>query len=324
MVGNATLRIVVSADFGRAVTRRDEGLATRCDIVYILLMLVVIDKGAQSCQGTLLVLGLIAGLGTLDENFLLLARVGIGPHVAQTHTTVHLVHVLATGTAAAEGIPLDFALVDVHVKRLCLGQHSHAGCRGVYAALGFGDRHTLHAVHARFILQGAIDVVARDAEYHLLETAHGSFAARGHLHIPALGLAVAGVHACQLAGKQGGLVASRASSNLKHHVLAIFRVLGNKQEFDFLFQFGHLGLVGVDFLTRHGTQVLVGLGVEDGLGLLDVLKQFAVTVGGSQQGLQALVFLRQFDVAPLVGYDVGIGNQRADFLKSGIQAVKAL
>ena len=138
----------------------------------------VIDERAQACQGSFLVLGLVASFGTLDEDFLLLARVGIGPHVAQSHAAIDLVHVLATGTAAAESVPLDFALVDVHIKGLCLGQHGHAGSAGVYTSLGLGDGHALHAVHARLIFQGAIDIVARDTEHDLLVAAHSPLAAR--------------------------------------------------------------------------------------------------------------------------------------------------
>ena len=47
-------------------------------------------------------------------------------------------------------------------------------------------------------------------------------------------------------------------------------------------------------------------------------------MGGAQQGLQALVFFGQLDVASLVGNHVRVGDERPDFLKSGIEAVKSL
>ena len=47
VVGDAPLGIVVSADFGRAVTCRDKRLAPGGNVVLVLLMLVVIDEGAH-------------------------------------------------------------------------------------------------------------------------------------------------------------------------------------------------------------------------------------------------------------------------------------
>ena len=324
VVGNTALWIVVGTDLGRAVTGRNEGLATRSNVVHILLVLVVIDEGTQASQCPFLVLGLIAGFGTLDEDFLLLTRVRVGPHVTQTHTTVHLVHVLATGTATAEGIPLDFTLIDVYVKRLGLRQYSHACSRCMYPTLGLGHRHALNAVHARLILQSAIDVIARDTEYHFLETAHSTLTATGHLHVPALGLAVAGVHARQITGEQGCLVTARSATNFEYHVLAVFRILGDEKKLDFLFHLRHLGKIGVNFISRHRAQLLVALGLQNQLGLFNILQHFAITMGSIEQCFQALIFLGQLDIATLVGNDVRVGNQGTDLFKAGIQAVKTL
>ena len=128
VVGDAALRIVVGADFGRAVAGGDEGLAARGNVVDVLLMLTVVDVGAQSGKGTFLVLWLVAGFRTFHKDFLLLARVGVGPHVAGTHTRLHLVHVLTASTRGAEGVPLDFTLVNLHVEGFGFGQYGHGGC----------------------------------------------------------------------------------------------------------------------------------------------------------------------------------------------------
>ena len=45
------------------------------------------------------------GLGILDKYLLFLAGIGVGKLVAQTHSRLHLVHVLSAGTAASERIP---------------------------------------------------------------------------------------------------------------------------------------------------------------------------------------------------------------------------
>ena len=86
------------------------------DVVDVLLVLLVVDEGAQAAQGALLVLGLVARLGALYEDFLHHARVGVLPVVAQAHAALHLVDVLSARAATAEGVPLDFALVYLHVQ----------------------------------------------------------------------------------------------------------------------------------------------------------------------------------------------------------------
>ena len=137
-------------------------------------MLLIIYKGVQSAQCALLVLRLVAGLGTLNEYFLSLARVRVLPHIAQAHTRFHLVYVLTTGTRASEGIPFDFALVHVHLKLVSLRQHGHCSGTGLHASVALGHRHTLHAVHTTLVLQCAIHVGTRYREVNLLKSAYGT------------------------------------------------------------------------------------------------------------------------------------------------------
>ena len=98
VIRHTSLGEVVGTDLRRTVTRRDQALTTAGDIVHIFLMLLIINKGIQAREGTLLILGLVAGLRTLDENLLRLTRIGIFPHITQADTRLHLVHVLTTGT----------------------------------------------------------------------------------------------------------------------------------------------------------------------------------------------------------------------------------
>ena len=49
MVGDTSLRIVVSTDFGRTVAGRYHCLTFGSYVVDILLMLFVVDKGTQTC-----------------------------------------------------------------------------------------------------------------------------------------------------------------------------------------------------------------------------------------------------------------------------------
>ncbi len=187
-------------------------------------MLAVVDKCAQACQGALLVFGLVAGLGTLDEYLLCLAGIGIAPVVAQAHTRLDLVDVLTAGATRAEGVPLDLALVDFHLKGVGLGQHGHRGGRGVYAALGLGGGHTLHAVHAALVLEHAVDARAAHRDDNLLEAAGRAGALRCDGGGPAAALAVAQIHLGQVAGKEGGFVAACAGAYLEDYVFVVFGV----------------------------------------------------------------------------------------------------
>ena len=98
VVGDATLGVIVGANLCRAVAGAHQCLATAGYVVDILLMLLVVDESAQAGKRALLVLGLVASLGTLNEDFLLLTSVRVGPHVAQSHTRVHLINVLTSST----------------------------------------------------------------------------------------------------------------------------------------------------------------------------------------------------------------------------------
>ena len=69
MVGDAPLWEIVGADFGRPVTCGDHRLATRGNIVDILLMLLVVNERTQTGESTFLILRLVARLGTFDVDF---------------------------------------------------------------------------------------------------------------------------------------------------------------------------------------------------------------------------------------------------------------
>ena len=134
------------------------------------------------------------------------------------------------------------------------------------AALLLGHRNALHAVHAAFVLELAVDLVAADQRDDFLEPAHGGFAAGGHFHLPALRFAVARVHAEDLGREQGGLVAAGAGADFEHHVLVVVGIFGQQQDLELLFElkllrlqlrhllFGHGFELGVLFL-QHGASL---------------------------------------------------------------------
>ena len=102
-------------------------------LLHTVLQFFVIEHGAQQPQGVLFVLGLVARLGVLNEDFLLLTRIRVFILVAQSNARLHLIYVLSSGTATAESVPRDAGLFDVHldgiVHKRCnedAGERGHA------------------------------------------------------------------------------------------------------------------------------------------------------------------------------------------------------
>ena len=287
-------------------------------------MLLVIDKGIEARQRTLLVLRLVTCLGTLNENLFGLARVRILPHIAQTHTRLHLVDVLATSTAGTERVPLNLSLVDVHLKLVSLRQHSHRSSRSVHAALRLCGRHSLYTVNTRLILQRTIDIDTADGKVYLLITANGPFAHTRDRECPALGVAEALVHLKKIAGKEAGLIATRSGANLHLHVLGILRVLRYEGNLDFLLQLRLQFLVDGQLLASHFLHFRIILVGQYVLGLPNTVQASHITFPGIHDVAQVLVFFRQFYKPLLVCNDIGVSNQRRYFLKPRFQPVKFL
>ena len=74
-------------------------------------------------------------------------------HVGDAHGGVGGVDALPARPGRAEDVDAQVVGVDLDLDLLGLGQHEHAGRRGVDAALRLGGRHPLHAVHAALVLQ---------------------------------------------------------------------------------------------------------------------------------------------------------------------------
>ena len=201
-------------------------------------MFLIIYKGIQAREGTLLILRLVARLSTFDEYLFCFTCVGILPHIAQTDTRFHFVHVLTTGTTGAEGIPFNLTFVDMNLELIGFRQYSDCSGRGVHSALRLSGRHTLYAMHTAFILQSAINIGTADGEVNLLVAAYSSLADTGYRELPALRVAEAFLHLKQVTGKQASFVTTRSGTDLHLHVLGILRVFGNQGYLDFFLQLG--------------------------------------------------------------------------------------
>ena len=73
-----------------------------------LLHRTVVELRFEESHCVVTVLELLTALSVLDEDFFLLTGIGIDILITQTHTRLHLVDVLSTGTTASEEVPAYF------------------------------------------------------------------------------------------------------------------------------------------------------------------------------------------------------------------------
>ena len=129
------------------------------------------------------------------------------------------------------------------------------------AAGGLGVGHALDAMHAGFELELGEGAATFDLGDDFLVAAHRALAGGDDLDLPALLGGEAFVHAEQIAGKQGGLVAARAGADFDDDVAIVHRVLGQQRDLELLFQRGASLLQRRLLRRRHLTHLRVGLGV---------------------------------------------------------------
>src|SRR3989344_9658520 len=128
--------------------------------------------------------------------------------VDDAHCGIPLVHVLASGTTRTckGNIQLtfwDMRLVSVRKLRQDLDERE-AGLPLVRAE----RRYAYQAVHARFVLQGAIRTCAAYLERNAPESVHGVFVRREKSRLPSLPRRVFAVHLEKYARKILGVVAA--------------------------------------------------------------------------------------------------------------------
>ena len=314
VVGDAALRIVVGADLGRTVARRDHRLALRGDFVEVLRVFEVEDARTQLLERLVEVLQLGFLVLTLHDD----AR----RDVCQADGRIGRIDRLAAGARRAEDVLADVVHRNLDVELLGFGQHGHRCRRGVDAALRLGLGHALYAVHARLVFERAVDVLTRDLEYDLLVAARGAVRERGHFVAPALRLDVFGVHAQQVAGENGRFVAARAAAYLHDGVLRVLRVLGDQQQLDLLLHLLDGGFQLGDLPARHFAHLLVLVVGEDVLGFGEVGQSRAVTFRGLDDRFQLLVLLGELDELFDVGDDFGVGEFLSRLLVFQFQAVE--
>ncbi len=146
MVGDAVLGKVVGTYLLRAVACPHLTAAHASHRLFGLPPLAVVEHRAQHIHRLRAVLYLRA--------LLLRGHDDARGNVRDPDRGLRLVHVLAAGTARFIRVDLQVARIDVDVDVFVhLRQHGDGGGACVDASLRFGNRHALHAMHARLVLE---------------------------------------------------------------------------------------------------------------------------------------------------------------------------
>src|SRR5690606_35841715 len=250
VIRDAVLRVVVRADLLRALARADHRAALVADRLGALALGHLVELGAEDLHRARQVLVLGALLLRADAD----AR----GDVAQVDGAHRGVHALSARAARRRLRDLEVLLVDLDLDLVGLRHHGHGRGRGVDAtgALGGGD--ALHAVHAGLETERAVDAIARDDGDDLLDAARRGLAHRGDLHLPALGLGVAAVHAEEIGREERRLLAARPRADLEEDVALVVGILGQEEDLDLAFDLGDLGLELGELLGGELAQLGIG------------------------------------------------------------------
>ena len=145
MVRHPALREVVGADAFAAVTAADHRFTCLSLCALRLVALFFVNAGAQHLHRFFLVLMLAAAILTSDDD--------AGRRMGYAHGRVSGVDMLPASAGCAIDIDLQVAVLDMDIDFGGFGQHRDGRGAGVYAATGFGNRHTLHPVDTAFKFQ---------------------------------------------------------------------------------------------------------------------------------------------------------------------------
>src|SRR5690606_12127314 len=183
-------------------------------------------------------------------------------------------------------------------------------------SLCFSLWYPLHTVNTRFILQNTIHSVACNIKYYFLETTCSSLRCVGYLHLPVFGLTILYIHSEELAGKQTAFITPGTGPDFNNSILGIFRIGGQKQNFDFLFQSRKSFFHFIKLFLCHITHLLVLLLLENLLCILNILQKILVFLGYLYQFFQFLVLFVELYISLVIRYNLWVGNLSTNFLET--------
>ena len=178
------------------------------------------------------------------------------------------------------------------------------------AAAGFRLGNALHPVHAALVFQAGKRILARNEHDDLLHAPKLGHVRGERLHLHAMPLGIAGIHAQQIRAEKRSLIAARARADLQDDVFAVVRVFGDEQEFQLLFGFLHLLFQSGNLLLRHLAQLRIIRGFEHLPQLGQLCLHGKIRLVGRDDLLQIGVFFHQLAPKFLVGDHLAFGDLR--------------
>ena len=174
------------------------------------------------------------------------------------------------------------------------------------AGLGFG--HPLDPVHAALEFQPGPGPAALHREADFLYSPQLGFVHRVHLHLPAAGVGVHGVHTEQGVGEQGRFLPAHSGANLDNDVFLVVGVPGQEQNLDCFLQALQVGLGLLKFLLGQLLHVRVP---HEGLSVAHILPPPGVGPVGAHHRLQLPLLLVEAGHQGRVG--IGLRRPQAGF-----------
>src|SRR5712664_254730 len=243
VVGDPSLRKIISADALGTVPRADQGFARGGFLGLLLAKLPVLDARRQHREGLLLVL--VLGAPVLAFHY------DAGRQMRDSHGGVGLVDVLAARARGAVGVDSKIRGIQYDVTDCArLGQHRYRASRRVDAALGLSSRDSLNAVAAGFEFEPGVRALPDDAGDDLLVAADVSRGFGYHLHLPTLALRVARIHAEQVTCEERRFVSSGSGTDLEEDVALIVWILRQEELLQLRFERGEPVAPGLDLTLR--------------------------------------------------------------------------
>ena len=208
--------------------------------------------------------------------------------------------------------------LDLHLIRF--RQIGDGRGRRVDAALRLGLGDALHAMAAAFVLEMLEDVVAGDAEDDFLVAALLAGAEGNFLDLPALIAGIVRVHAIEVAGEDGRLVAAGAGADFQHHIAVVHGVLGQQRHADLLRQLVDTRLQRLELGFGHAAHFRIGSGVrQQRFGIRNLGPRRAIDLHRVDQRIELGELARDLDVFLGVQLAQQFGLQRGVVGKQDIE-----
>ena len=158
---------------------------------------------------------------------------------------------------------------------------------------GFCFRYTLYTVYTTFVFKSGIGSLTLDHKCNFLKSTDAILIETHHLCLPSSGFRILHIHTVDLCSKKCRLITACTCTDLHDNILTVIRILRQKQDLEFLFQFFHTLLCIGKLFLEHFTHILILLFLQKRKTVLDSLFVFLIFCISIHDGLQITLLLHQ-------------------------------